>query len=270
MYELMERSMVVSARVDARALAVVARYIMDAGQYPKSKSNVVGQAMKIVANSIVEQQPELAIESVEHAYTALVRMGLAPASKQAMQAIGRSMSIESSLNVNNGELADMNSIEKRVTRMYAGQGYGGPELREKVNEEMSRMTSHANQHMGQGSDEDPEESLKNKTDDMALEALKKLGHSDEEIEAARQALEDTKVQRAQIVRDERLASQADQITRVKATAVNGIIDTRGGAAPRQTTGESLDVTDPQYKEKRLAREKAKSDEMKAALSGPPS
>jgi len=170
MYEFMERSMVVSSRVDARALATIAKWMQQNGQYVKSKSAVVSYAIKMVAASVTNQQPEMAINTMEEAYNELVRHGLAPVSAQANRAMGRAMGVEQQLNGSDG-LADLGMVQKMATRMYAGQGYARDELQTKVSNTMADVVNHANQQQAEAEAIDPFEL---DDDDMHRQALEMM------------------------------------------------------------------------------------------------
>jgi len=137
-------SMTVSARVDARALAQIAKYCMQAGQRAATRSGLVAQAVKLVAENIVQYDPALATPTLEQAYIELSQMGLAPMSRQALIQMSKGLAVEN-LMLNNDGMMDVKALNKMVGRGYAGQGYAGQDLQEKVSEEMSRLTHQAQQ-----------------------------------------------------------------------------------------------------------------------------
>jgi len=237
MYEMMERSVVVSSRMDARALAVVARWLAEQDRAMlRSKSKVVSVTVKMMAEIVIEQQPQLAIESVEEAYIWLARLGLAPASQASNRAISRAMGVEQQLAGSDGQMADLGMVHKKVTRMFAGQGFAGAELQDKVNNEMAGMVGSSRQLAtpAQATAEiSSEEQMEIELRDQALKVFQAQGASEEQLEEAKkswQAAQDKK----------RAKKKAEQQAQIE-----------------------------QWKAQQSKKEKQKLTEMKQALSQPP-
>jgi hypothetical protein len=135
--EFLERSMTVSTRVDARALAELAKWQLKQGLGIGTRSKLVAQAVQVLAQTAVAQHPELRTETLEQAYQELSEFGLAPVSRQALQAMSRGLATEH-LMLNHDSDRDMQTLGRRLERSYAGRGLAGRELQDKVGEQMNQ------------------------------------------------------------------------------------------------------------------------------------
>ena len=147
--EFLDRSMTVSARVDARALAELAKWQMKQGLQARTRSKLIALAVRQLADAITSQWPELKTPTLEQAYCELQEMNLAPVSMQAMQSMVRGLAAES-LMMNHDKVGDMRALEAGLKRNFAGQGLAGHALQSKVQEQMAQMTAETQNQTNQG------------------------------------------------------------------------------------------------------------------------
>ena len=116
MAQYMEKSMSVSARVDVRSMAVMALWLQDNKFQIPTRSGLVGQAVKMVEQNLLVQRPDLAVDSIEHAFDILQSLGLAPVNQQAANTMQSRLMMEQA--VKQG-LMDHKEMHSRLTRSYA-------------------------------------------------------------------------------------------------------------------------------------------------------
>jgi hypothetical protein len=130
-----EGSFSASVRVDARNLAVVARWMLDNNQ-DVTRSSVLGQSLKIIANSVLGQRPELQVDTLEQAYTNLFNMGMAPKSTRGLLTMAQSLRTEQMAQVGN-----MEGIVKQLRNMAHGEGLAKLEAEDAVANEILNINT---------------------------------------------------------------------------------------------------------------------------------
>jgi hypothetical protein len=191
-----QNTLVVSARVDARDLATLAKWWQkQMGGQPTSTSALVKESLGALVDMVVQQFPDMLVESQQEAFEIIEHSRLRANATRSIRAMSRGLALE---------------------QATPGQGF------DKYDDEEAQLPD---THLGV---------------DM--------------VEARR-------------ILDEKL--QANIIAKAQAMSVNGVIDTRGGYDPAETTTESLDVSDPAFADKFARREQDKLNKLKAGLGGDP-
>jgi len=175
-----EKSFSASVRVDARDLAIVARWMQANGQRV-TRSGILGQALKVVAQGIVEQEPTLDVDTLEKAYTELAMLRLAPQSAQGLLSMARALQTEQM-----AQSGNMEFVVNRLTNMARGQGLEREEVKRNV---MAGVDELAQEGRRRGIAE--QLGIEEGDVDMlnqAVNAMRQTGMAQEEIENRKSAL----------------------------------------------------------------------------------
>jgi len=128
---VLEKSFSASVRVDARDLAVTGRWMREAGVGQPTRSGVLGFALRTLADSIIDREPERTITSIQEAFKELVELDMAPRSARDMMKIAQAMKMESmAWDGNKGDLS------KSLRNYVAGTGKANIEAQQAVSREM--------------------------------------------------------------------------------------------------------------------------------------
>ena len=128
---VLEKSFSASVRVDARDLAVTGRWMREAGVGQPTRSGVLGFALRTMADSITEKEPERTVTSIQEAFQELLSMDMAPRSARDMLKLAQAMKMESM--AWEGNIGD---LSKSLHNYVAGSGNAGREAQQAVAEEM--------------------------------------------------------------------------------------------------------------------------------------
>lgn len=178
--EMVEKSFAASVRVDMRALAIVARWMAEQGQYV-TRSGVIGGALKMVAASLVDEHPHRMVGSLEDAFEELVELGLAPRSTWASRVTAQSLGFESAIRSGESML-----VQQRLKRSFAGSGLAKDKLTSRVGQEMFGMS----EFVARQKDDDPGDVTK-----QTIDMMRAQGKSDEEIEEVLNVVKEGKIRK---------------------------------------------------------------------------
>jgi hypothetical protein len=199
-----EGSFSASVRVDARNLAVVAKWMLDNNQ-DVTRSSVLGQSLKMIANSILEQRPELQVDTLEQAYTNLFNMNMAPKSTRGLLNMAQSLRTEQMAQVGN-----MEGIVKQLRNMAHGEGLAKLEAEDAVAKEILNINTQrqaAKAAQKYSIDDDDRERL-----NMAISAWREQGLGQAEIDERTEVLVSTYKKVDLTQQDEVLANQKTGIS----------------------------------------------------------
>jgi hypothetical protein len=213
---IFEGSFAASVRVDARDLAVMAGWMRD-NQQKVTRSGVIGQALKVVARSVLEQEPERQVETLEQAYTKLDELGLAPQSTRGLLNMARSLQTE-----HMAQSGNMESVIKHLRHVATGSGMAGQDMQMSVAQEVMDMsTTQRAPSMAQKLDiDDDDMEMLNEATSM----MRRRGDSTEDIDIARDKLIGSYQQRNRQKERERVAAEKkaheEQIAKFKQQALH--------------------------------------------------
>ena len=201
-----EGSFSASVRVDARNLALVAKWMQDNGQ-DINRSNILGQALKIVARGVMEQEPERQVDTLEQAYTMLFEMDLAPKSTRGLLNMAQALRTETM-----AQAGDMQGIVKQLRNISRGNGLAGDDAQMAVAQEMKNIATNrqvTTQAQSYGISDEDAENLK-----RAIAYWRQQGLGPEEIESKSHDLVKTykKIDSGQ--QDEILVRQKSEMSKV--------------------------------------------------------
>jgi hypothetical protein len=211
---IFEGSFAASVRVDARDLAVMAGWMRD-NQQKVTRSGIVGQALKVVARSVLEQEPERKVETLEQAYTKLDELGLAPQSTRGLLNMARALQTE-----HMAQSGNMESVIKHLRHVATGSGLAKQDMQMSVAQEVMDMsTTQRAPSMAQKLDiDDDDMEMLNEATSM----MRRRGDSAEDIDIARDKLVGSYQQRNRQKERERVAAEKqaheEQITKFKQQA----------------------------------------------------
>jgi len=203
--ELLEKSLAMSVRVDARDLATISRKLsLTAGPgVSLTRSGVVGTVMSMVASSLAANEPELQVDSMEEAWQTLRELGLAPRSQQHKQVMARA------LQVDNQDL-DAAEVGKKLTRHFAGRGLSQEESQGLVRSELGELSRHRREQAVK-----PEKSLERELAEQAAREMLRRGFDPVEVEQRKELAiaeqEEQALAERQAEQAAKAARQAEQI-----------------------------------------------------------
>jgi hypothetical protein len=175
---LLEKTMVISTRVDPRDLAAIAVWAKNARRIKLTKSNVTSIALEVLAQIVEEQELAERPQSLEEAYEVLARLDLLPSGAYARRVLAQGMSLESG--IKHGEIS---SALRQAKRIYAGSGMSGDSIKDLANRHVSKVanTEHYRQDK-QDPEQDPENIGSLAWIASCVDIMKQSGRSQQQIE----------------------------------------------------------------------------------------
>ena len=128
---VLEKSFAASVRVDARDLAVAARWMREAGVGQVTRSGVLGFALRTLVGGILDKEPERTVTTIQDAFQELLELDMAPRSARDMMKLAQAMKLESMAWEGNSK-----GLENSLKKYVAGTGLADKEARLAASREM--------------------------------------------------------------------------------------------------------------------------------------
>ena len=139
MEKVFEKSMVVSARVDMRAMATLVKgWRKKFVEPPSSMGTLVRRTLEMVSGMMAEDDPTLRVESMEEAYETIRRAKVMPLGERNARLVTRALSFESLASEASGNGGQVEDGREQILRAAADRmrrdGIGEEEIRRRTEE----------------------------------------------------------------------------------------------------------------------------------------